>query len=198
MMKTPMLWPLSAVLAASIMLPACAGQAKPHEDQGASAGKVIDASVETVNTTVENQTLEIKINNALNADPDIKDQAHINVTVFHGIVLLTGETPNAALKSKAVSIANRTAKQYRVRSELDVAKTSSLASRSKDTWITTKVKSALIGDEGLKGIKIKVVTENGVVYLLGQVSHKEARAAVKRAGAVPDVKHVVKVFDYND
>jgi hyperosmotically inducible periplasmic protein len=61
-----------------------------------------------------------------------------------------------------------------------------------DTTITTKVKSALLGDGAVKSFEIKVETFKGVVQLSGFVDTEDQRAAATRdamaVGGVKDVK----------
>jgi hyperosmotically inducible periplasmic protein len=60
-----------------------------------------------------------------------------------------------------------------------------------DSTITTKVKSALLGDEAVKSFEIKVETFKGVVQLSGFVDNADQKnAAEKDASAVAGVKDV--------
>ncbi|MFQ5487457.1 MAG: BON domain-containing protein, partial [Gammaproteobacteria bacterium] len=70
--------------------------------------------------------------------------------------------------------------------------------RSRDTWITTKIKSTLLSSKGVRAIHVKVVTENGVAYLMGLLKHQEADKVARLVQQVEGVKRVVKVFEYLD
>jgi osmotically-inducible protein OsmY len=85
-----------------------------------------------------------------------------------------------------------------VYNELTIAAPSSLVSRSSDSYITTKVKTQLFADKNVSGIQFKVVTEKGVVYLMGIVSRAEAEIATDIARQTGGVQKVVKLFQYTD
>ena len=69
-------------------------------------------------------------------------------------------------------------------------------SRTNDSWITTKVKTAMLREKGLKSSHIKVVTEGATVYLRGRVSRDQADLATSVARRVGGVRMVVKIFEY--
>ena len=70
--------------------------------------------------------------------------------------------------------------------------------RTNDSLLTMKVKTAMIFDENTEANRIKVVTENGVVYLMGLLTRNEADAAVTTARDVFGVQKIVKVFEYTN
>jgi len=82
--------------------------------------------------------------------------------------------------------------------EIAIAAPSSLMSRSSDTVITSKVKTRMLASDKVEGLNIKVVTENGVVYLMGLVKHQQGDAATEIARTTGGVQKVVKLFEYTD
>ena len=86
----------------------------------------------------------------------------------------------------------------RIYNELEIAAPSSGMTRSSDTWITTKVKSWLLGNSDIEGTGVKVITENGVVYLMGLVTRKEAKRVTDEAAGVAGVQRVVQLFEWVD
>ena len=154
----------------------------------------------TAGSVVEDNAIKARVVSALNDDSELERNSHINVSVFNGWVLLSGETPTEAFRSRAGDIARKQEKVRRLYNELTIAAPSSMMTRSSDTWITTKVKSSLVGldIEGFDPTRVKVVTENGTVFLLGLVYHAEANAAVAEAQKVSGVQRVVKLFEYLD
>ena len=73
--------------------------------------------------------------------------------------------------------------------------------RASDSLITAKVKTELlrITDlEGFNGTRVKVVTTNGTVYLMGLLTHQEADVVTEKARQVGGVQRVVKLFEYID
>jgi osmotically-inducible protein OsmY len=126
------------------------------------------------------------------------DRAHINVSSYNSTVLLTGEALTPEVKAQAEKIATEVPQVKNVVNEIEIAGRSSLASRSNDSLITTKVKANLISEAGKKyeAEQVKVVTERGVVYLLGLVTRDEADAVTEVVRTTPGVQKVVRVFEY--
>jgi len=154
----------------------------------------------TTGSVVEDKAIKVRVVSALHDDSELERNSHINVSVFNGWVLLSGETPTEAFRNRAGDIARKQEKVRRVYNELTIAAPSSMMTRSSDTWITAKVKSSLVGldIEGFDPTRVKVVTENGTVFILGLVYHAEADAVVAEAQKVSGVQRVVKLFEYLD
>ena len=154
----------------------------------------------TTGSLVEDKAIKVRVVSALHDDSELERNSHINVSVFNGWVLLSGETPTEAFRNRAGDIARKQEKVRRVYNELTIAAPSSMMTRSSDAWITTKVKSSLVGldIEGFDPTRVKVVTENGTVFILGLVYHAEADAVVAAAQKVSGVQRVVKLFEYLD
>lgn len=165
---------------------------------GAATGAAVVHDRRTAGTVVDDQGIELKINNAIGGNQRLNENAHINVTSYNLSVLLTGEVGTPALKAEAERIAADTQKVKRVINHLVVGPNSSLGSRTKDTWITTKVKSSLfnIKLENFDPTRVKVVTEANTVYLLGLVSRQEGNAAINVARQIEGVHRVVALFEY--
>ena len=126
------------------------------------------------------------------------DTAHLVAVSYNGIVLLTGQVETEALKTEAQQAAERIGKARRVHNELSVGGPISYAARSADGWLTTKVKTRLLASKKTEARKVKVVTENGVVYLMGMLPRNEADHAVEVTRSVYGVQKIVKVFEYLD
>lgn len=187
----------SAVLLGCLVNSGCA----PLVVGGAAATTVSVAhDRRTAGSVVEDKAITARVVQALHEDTELAKSSNINVAVYNGWVLLSGETPTEALRTRAGNLAREQEKVRRLYNELTIAAPSSMMTRSSDTWITTKVKSSLIGlkIDGFDPTRVKVVTENGTVYLLGLVYHAEADAAVTEARNVSGVQRVVKLFEYLD
>jgi len=167
---------------------------------GAAATASVVHDRRTTGSIVEDQAIELRIKNALGKDEEIAKQTHINVTSYNGIVLLSGEAPGQALRTRAGEIARGDKQVRRVHNEIQIAAPSSAMTRSSDSWITTKVKSSLVGLDikGFDPSRVKVVSENGTVFLMGMVHHKEADGVVTRTQQVSGVQRIVKLFEYLD
>lgn len=138
--------------------------------------------------------ISLQANHVVNR-PMYKD-TNVSIAVLNSEVLLTGEVPNVELKNDAGARIKDIDGVTRVYNLLTVQGTSSSLTRMSDTWITAKVKSKLIASNELDATQVKVVTENGVVYLMGTLLPEEAAAATDIASNTDGVTSVVKLFSY--
>ena len=160
---------------------------------GAVAGGMSLNDRRTGGAQVEDEAIELKSGARLR--DAIGDKGHVNVTSYNRIVLLSGEVPTEADKAAAEKAMASLEGVNHVDNELEVGPNSSLSTRSSDTVITTRVKSAMIDAKDLQASAIKVVTERGIVYLMGRVTEREATRAADVARAQPSVLKVVRVFE---
>ena len=163
---------------------------------GAAAGGAMAADRRTSGIYVEDQAIELKAGKAIS--DSLKESIHVNVTSYNRQVVLTGEVSNEANKKKAESLVKPIENVASIKNYLEISPNSSISSRTNDAYITSKVKANFIKENKFAANYVKVVTENGSVYLLGLVTHKEADDAVEIARGIGGVKTVVKVFEYID
>ncbi len=126
----------------------------------------------------------------------VGDAGHVNVTSFNRKVLLTGEVRDEAMKAAVEREIGAIEGVLSIVNDLDVAGVSSFTSRSNDSLITGKIKAGLVDAKDIYANSIKVVTERGVVYLMGRVTAREGQVAADVARGVSCVQKVVKVFEY--
>jgi osmotically-inducible protein OsmY len=163
---------------------------------GLVAGGLIAEDRRSVGAQADDQAIEIK---ALNRIAEaFKGKHHINVTSYNKQVLLTGEAPTEQEKAGIEAVVRGVEYVAQVNNEIVVMPNTELGSRSNDTLITGKVKTrfASTGRGSFYPNHVKVVTENGVVYLMGIVTKEEGDAAANIAASTSDVLRVVKVFEY--
>ncbi len=132
-----------------------------------------------------------------NAHPELRE-AHIKVASFNGILLVTGQVSSPELIALVTQEAEALRNVRRVYNELALAGPTSLIARTNDSVLSTKVRLGITGTEDADSRRIKVVTENGVVYLMGLVTRAEAEAAVEVARQIHGVQKIVKIFEYSD
>ena len=167
-----------------------ASREKPIED---------DRGTRTFGSKIDDSLIETKVGvNVAKANPDLDKNSHIVVTSFNGVVLLAGQTPRADLKAQAEQAASSVQRVKREHNELQVNAPSSLLARQNDAWLTTKIKTQMLADANIPGSRIKVVTENGIVYLLGLLTKQEAAQATNLVQGVSGVQKIVKLFEYID
>lgn len=163
---------------------------------GVGTGVLMAQDRRTNDVFIDDQKIETR---ALeNIDKQIKGVMHVNVTSFNHGVLISGEVPDQSTKDEIGKIISGIAGVRNVNNELAVSPTSSLASRSNDSLITSRVKLRFLQDRHFNAEHIKVVTENSTVFLMGIVNHAEADAATEVARTTQGVKQVIRMFDYLD
>jgi osmotically-inducible protein OsmY len=160
----------------------------------AAGGAMVATDRRTTGTQVDDESIELKV--AHQASQQYGDRIHLNVTSYNAVVLLTGEVPDQGVWASVGGIAKSAEKVRAVNNELVVAPNTDLSSRSNDTYITSKVKSRMIEANKFPPNAVKVVTERGVVYLIGIVSMEEGAAAGETAATTAGVVRVVKLFQY--
>lgn len=155
-----------------------------------------DYGKRTLGTVWDDQMIESRGSANIRAANAELGEAHLNVTSFNGMVLLTGQVPSEAVKQAAGAAVKDLRKVRTVHNELEIAGPTSMMARTNDAWLTTKIKTALFTGEDTETGRVKVVTENGIVYLMGLLSRTEADAAVETTRQVFGVQKIVKVFEY--
>ena len=183
----------AALLAAALLLSGCAGLIVA----GAAGTALVATDRRSVGAQADDTAIELKISNEVSSRFGAK--AHASVTSFNGIVLLTGEVPDAAARDALVAFVKSTERVRAVQDELVVAPPSELGSRSNDTYLTSLVKTRFLeGSKTFSPTHVKVVTDRRVVYLMGIVKRSEADAAARIAASTKGVERVVKVFETTD
>jgi len=142
---------------------------------------------------VDDQTIEVRAANAIHAA--VGERARVSATSYNRVVLLTGEVPIEADRAQVETIVAKVENVRAVVNELAVMPNSSFSQQSNDALITSKVKAAFVDAKDLQVGSMKVVTERGVVYLMGRITEAEATAAGNAARSVGGVQKVVKVFE---
>ena len=179
----------TVLLATLASLSACA----PLIIGGAVMTGVVATDRRTTGTQLEDQTIEIKVASAVRQE--MGERIHLNVLSFNRQVLLTGEVRTAADKERAEVLARGQENVAAVVNDLAVMPISTLVQRSKDSVITGRVKAAFLDAKDMHVTAVKVVTERGIVYLMGRVTAREAQRATNIARSITGVTKVVRVFD---
>ncbi|GAD80669.1 BON domain-containing protein [Vibrio ezurae] len=117
---------------------------------------------------------------------------------FRGKVVLIGQAPTKELHQEIEKRVAAIPGVKKVYNQLRIQPTLNLSQMSQDSWLTTKVKSALLGERRLRGVSIKVVTENSEVFLFGYVDPESAEIATETARNVGGVKLVIRGFEIAD
>ena len=142
----------------------------------------------------DNKT-EIRLGNLIGKQKQIQNE-HVNITVYNGVALLTGEVPDQRDIDDIIDLVKADEGTTQVINRLELAGKTNMNSRANDGWLTTKVKTAIAGSDFSDSTRVKVVTERANVYLMGLVKPAEAQIAVDATRGVTGVVRVIKVFEY--
>lgn len=185
---------LSLTFCTSLLISGCA------EVINATTNKPIEmkANERTMGAKLNDNEIETAAKvNIKKADPQL-EHAHVNIDSFNGIVLLTGQVPSEELRNVVTDTVYKLNPVREIHNELTVSDATGFTERSKDAWISTKIKAQLLADSETESRRVHFVTENQAVYLMGIVTRAEADRIVNMVSHTADVQKVVKVFEYVD
>ena len=185
-----------ALLAALAILPSLQGCVEMAV-VGAGAAAMASDDRRSLGAQTEDKEIDLRAGNRIS--DALGDKVHIDVTSYNRNVLITGEAPDASTREQVEKIVRAIPNVRGVVNAVQIAGVSSYSSRANDSYLTSKVKARFIDNGGsFSANQVKVVTEDGVVYLLGLVTRKEADAAAEIARTTGGVQKVVRVFEYID
>ena len=165
----------------------------------AAASASFAADRRTVGTIVEDESIEWKLRATLHDAGLTGGDSNVNVTSYNRVVLLTGQTPDEEKKARAGDHALRVAEVRAVHNELTVGPPVPLGVRTSDSAITARVKLALAKSGAPRaGTNVKVVTENGVVFLMGLLPREVGATVTKTAQTIGGVRQIVRLFEYRE
>lgn len=150
----------------------------------------------TTGTQIDDEVLEERVAYNLTNDAQLKEEARINVVAYNGKILLIGQAPNYVATESAKNIAAGVQGVKDVYNEIRIGNKISTGQIALDSWITTTVKSKLLLNAAVKTTEVKVITENGEVFLMGKLDNTQADAAADVARNVSNVTKVIKVITY--
>ncbi|MDC0609270.1 BON domain-containing protein [Vibrio sp.] len=130
--------------------------------------------------------------------PPYRGKTRIIASSFRGSVILMGQAPDEELLQSLENDVRQIKGVKDVYDQVRIKEPLTTLAIGEDSVITTKVKTKLLTDHELSGVKIKVITEDKEVFLLGYVTHKHADKATEIARNVSGVKKVIRAFQYGD
>jgi osmotically-inducible protein OsmY len=123
------------------------------------------------------------------------DNMYVSVTSFNRQVLLTGAVGSEADRRRVEEVVQRVDNVRSVVNELTIGPPSTFQERSNDLFISGKVKASLLDAKDIFANSFKVVTERGVVYLMGIATRRETDRATEIARGISGVQKVVRVVE---
>lgn len=181
---------LTLSIALATQLAACV----PAVIGGAAVGGSMAADRRTSGIYLEDENIELKALKKM--ETNLGEYSHVSVTSYNRYVLLTGQVPDDAKKALAESLMKEVENVRNINNEITVSPKADISTRTNDTYLTSKIKTFFVTENRFNANNVKIVTEDGVVYLMGQVTKEEADAAVDIARNTAGVTKVVKVFEY--
>jgi osmotically-inducible protein OsmY len=196
-MENPMKRILALIVLSSLALPLLQGCATAVIG-GAAAGASVVHDRRSAGTVLDDQTITVKIMSELLNNTELRQHSNMSATSYNQVVLLTGQAENASYRAEFERIASNTPMVKRTVNEVQIGANATLVERSKDSWITSKAKVELFNVKlpQFDPTRVTVITEKGVVYLMGMVTVEEADAVVEKIRYLNGVTKVVKVFEY--
>ncbi|MBD57732.1 division/outer membrane stress-associated lipid-binding lipoprotein [uncultured Pseudoalteromonas sp.] len=150
----------------------------------------------TIGSQIDDNNIEIKSSIAISEIERLHKFANVNVISVNGIVLMIGQVPNQEMKEQAQRAIEGVDGIRKIHNQIRISSNIGMSTQTHDSWLTSKVKTQLLTTENISSNNIKVITENGEVFLMGLVSDTEANLAVDVARNVSGVERVIKVFEY--
>ena len=179
------------IISVLAMLQGCAGAVMV----GAVSGAKMVNDERSMSTQISDTNADFVIASALSKHDDLNNQTNIAAVVMNNNVLMIGQAPNSMLRDKAIKVVQDLEIGGKIHNQIRIGTPTSFTTRSNDTWVTTKVKGRMLNEKSLDITRIKVITENAEVFLMGLVSEQEAAKAVDIARHVEGVARVVRAFE---
>jgi len=147
----------------------------------------------SLGTQLDDQTIEYRAQRAISEGAAF-DNARILAVAYNERVLLVGQAPSDEIRRQAEVTVRDAVGERQVHNEVRIRSRVGFTTKTEDTWVTSKVKTALLSDERVDGSQIKVITENGEVFLMGIVDQEEGSIATDIARNTAGVVRVVTAF----
>jgi osmotically-inducible protein OsmY len=183
---------LLIILAFACLIQSCMSAAI----SGVSTGAQAAYNQHNLKNSFRNQSICMKVDHAIHWQTTAYKDSRVSVSTFNNIVLLTGQVPDTALRNNLLVIAKSVPGVTKVYNLTTVSSPTSSLVQISDSWITTKIKSQMIAEEDIDPSQIKVLTENGTVYLIGTVFPNQGALATEIARSTSGVENVVRIFSY--
>ena len=183
------------LLLLSLALPATLAGCVTATVGSAAVGVVALHDRRTAGAILEDQSIELAAGAAIRRDKALADRVHVNFTAFNRLLLITGQVPDETLRRRVYEAVKSIPNVRRIYNETRLSAPSAALSRASDAYVTSKVKSKFVLEENLDPTRVKVVTEDGTVFLMGIVTAREADLATEIARNTSGVQKVVKLFE---
>ena len=149
----------------------------------------------TVGTQLDDQTAEGQVAYQWSKNESLKKSANLEIDVYNGVALVTGQAPSQVLIDEAIAAVETVEYIQKVHNQIRVGMPIEASAQAQDIWLASKVKTKLVADERIPSLQVKVIVQNGEVFLMGRVTNQEGTYAVDVARNINGVKRVVRAFE---
>lgn len=161
---------------------------------GAMAAKVANDR-RTVGTQLDDQNADAAVSYQWSKSDALKERANLQVDVYNGVALLTGQAPNQGLVDEAVQRAQEVSYIKKIHNQIRIGEPIGAGTQANDIWLASKVRTKIVADERVPALQVKVVVQDSEVFLMGRLTNLEATAAVDIARNITGVTRVVRAFE---
>ncbi len=154
----------------------------------------------SADVVLDDEVIELQARDAYLKNPDLSKHSNLRATSYAHTVLITGQAERVQIADRYARIVAQLPKVKQVYNEAEVGPSIGLSQMSEDALLTSRAKLAIqsVNIPGFDTLRVKVITEHGVVYLMGLVTPEEADATAEKVRRIPGVERVVKIFEYID
>ncbi len=163
---------------------------------GVVGGATVISDNRSVGKLIDDQKIELTAHAKLAKVEGLSENTNLQVVSVNAKALIVGQAPNSYLKDLAIKTLNQVEGIEQIYDQIRIGNTVSITTQSNDVWLTSKVKTALFANDKVDATNIKVVTENGEVFLLGLINAEQGNEAVEVARNISGVNRVFKMFEY--
>ena len=164
---------------------------------GAAVGTSVVLDKRTSENLLADQRIKSQFTYTYSLNEKLSKQTHVSFTSYNRQALITGQAPTEFQKQQLSKIVSQIKNVRRYFNEVIIAKPTSMSSRTNDSYLTSKIKTSVFTNMSeLDGAQVKVVTENGSVFLMGLVTRKQGDQITEITRKTSGVKRVIKLFEY--
>jgi osmotically-inducible protein OsmY len=187
-----------AALLAAATLPAALTGCAPVIVAGAAYTGAVIYDRRSADVVLDDELIELQAKDVYFKNPDLRKHSNLRAISYAHTVLIVGQAETAEIADRYARVVAQLPKVQQVYNEAEVGPNIGFKQASKDAMLTSRAKLAIqsVHLPGFDALRVKVVTEDGVVYLMGLVTPEEADAAAEKVRRVPGVQRVVKIFEY--
>ena len=157
---------------------------------------ITSPEVRTPGTVVDDVLIQQRAGKLLKEELHHEKDERIRVTVFRGVVLLTGQITTEERKQRATEVVEKIEHVRAVQNELTTDNFRGVVERARDSYLASTVRAKLLTTQNVDFDKFDVVIDRGNAYLMGYATEEEVDRATEIIRNVRGIKAVIKVLEY--